>query len=424
VTKDHGAVDPAAGRPATETDGPGHPALRRVSARDTGVFAAEHWGMRPLLSRGAQLPEGFGDLFGAAAVDDLTSSRGLRSPFVRMAEDGEVIAADRYTRGGGAGAGVPDQVADDRVLALMGDGATLVLQALHRTWPPLVRFGSQLSTELGHPVQINAYVTPRQSQGFAPHYDVHDVFVLQIAGRKHWRIHEPVFTDPLPDHNWEKRRDAVRERAAQAPVIDAILEPGDALYLPRGYLHSASALGETSIHLTVGVHPITRQQLVRQILTSAQDVAALRESLPMGTDLADPAVLAPILTETLADLRRHLDATRPEDVAAAIGADLVDRTRPGPLGPLASLVAAERLDGSTRLRLRTGLRGRVTRGETSLRLRLIDKAVTLPIAAEAALKAVLAGEPLTPLDLPGLDAAEQLVVARRLLREGVLVPAG
>ena len=209
MTEEPRAAGLAVGLPATTSDRRRSSALGRVSARDTSVFAAEYWGRRPLLSRGAELPEDFADLFSAAAVDDLTSSRGLRSPFLRMAKDGDVIAPDRYTRGGGAGATVPDQVADDRVLALMGEGATLVLQALHRTWPPLVHFGSQLSTELGHPVQINAYVTPPQNQGFAPHYDVHDVFVLQIAGRKHWRIHEPVFTDPLPEHNWEKRRDEV-----------------------------------------------------------------------------------------------------------------------------------------------------------------------------------------------------------------------
>ena len=81
------------------------------------------------------------------------------------------------------------------MLAALDDGATLVLQALHRTWPPLVEFGARLAAELGHPVQINAYITPPQNQGFAPHYDVHDVFVLQIAGRKRWRIHAPVVAD-------------------------------------------------------------------------------------------------------------------------------------------------------------------------------------------------------------------------------------
>ena len=101
-----------------------------------------------------------------------------------MAKNGSVLSTATFTRSGGVGAGITDQVADDKVLAQLSDGATLVLQALHRTWPPLVRFGSALAAELGHPVQINAYVTPPQNQGFSAHYDTHDVFVLQVAGTK------------------------------------------------------------------------------------------------------------------------------------------------------------------------------------------------------------------------------------------------
>src|SRR5262249_7031609 len=168
----------------------------------------------------------------------------------------------RFTRGGGGGASVADQAADDKVLAAMADGATLVLQALHRTWPPLVEFGSTLAGELGHPVQVNAYITPPQSQGFAPHYDVHDVFVLQVAGRRRGTFHPPVVEAPLESQPWEQFRDEVAVQAQQDPLIDTVLEPGDALYLPRGTIHAALAQGETSIHLTVGVHPLTRTHLV------------------------------------------------------------------------------------------------------------------------------------------------------------------
>ncbi|WP_213030192.1 hypothetical protein, partial [Acinetobacter baumannii] len=62
-----------------------------------------------------------------------------------MAKQGKVIAPRAYTRSGGLGAGIADQVADDRVLELVADGATLVLQALHRSWPPLIDFGSALA---------------------------------------------------------------------------------------------------------------------------------------------------------------------------------------------------------------------------------------------------------------------------------------
>jgi bifunctional lysine-specific demethylase and histidyl-hydroxylase NO66 len=397
-------------------------ALSRCIAIPARRFADEHWGRLPLLTGRGDLAAGFDDLLDASAVDELVSRRGLRTPFLRMAKDGDLVAPKRYTRGGGAGAGAPDQVADDRVLDQLGGGATLVLQGLHRTWPPLVAFASELAAELGHPVQVNAYVTPPQNTGFAAHYDVHDVFVLQIAGRKQWRVHEPVLTDPLGDQPWEQHREAVAARAAEAPVLDTVIEPGDSLYLPRGYLHSATALGELSIHLTVGIHAISRYQLVRHLLAVAQDDPALRRSLPMGVDLGDPTVLDPHLRETVAALHTFLDGAAADAVAERVAADLTRQTRPAPIGPLAQLSATDSLRLDTSLRMRAGLRVRLDRGETELRLRLPDKTVTLPLGTESALKAVLTGEGFTPRELPGLDASEQLDVARRLIREGMVVP--
>jgi len=408
---------------SSEVRSAGGVALARCIAGPSAVFAEQHWGKAPLLSRAAELGGDFTDLLSAAAVDELVSRRGLRTPFLRMAKEGTVLPAARFTRGGGAGATIGDQAADDKVLAALADGATLVLQALHRTWPPLVEFGSALAGDLGHPVQINAYVTPPQNQGFAPHYDVHDVFVLQVAGRKQWRIHEPVVRAPLDDDAWENHRAAVAARADEAPLIDTVLEPGDALYLPRGTIHSAVALGETSIHLTVGVHPVSRYQLVRHLLELAQDDPELRTSLPMGVDLGDPAVLAGELTATLAKLHERLDAVEPAAVAARVGANLMHRTRPEPIAPLALLDAAAALDAASPLRLRANLRVRVEADDRELRLVLVDRTLRLPPAAADAVKAVLAGAAITPGELPGLDAGQQLDVAGQLLRAGVLVPA-
>ncbi len=135
-----------------------------------------------------------------------------------------------------------------------------------------------------------------------------------------------------------------------------MLEPGDALYLPRGTIHAAEALGETSIHLTVGVHPLTRYTIVQRLLELAQDSDDLRSSLPMGVDLADPAVLAAELDATVAALREHLGAAGAETVARSLGDRLRQQTRPEPIAPLAQLAAAGRLDHGTPLRLRAALR--------------------------------------------------------------------
>jgi hypothetical protein len=347
----------------------------------------------------------------------------LRTPFLRMAKDGAVQPASSFTRGGGAGAGVADQAADDKVLTAIADGATLVLQGLHRAWPPLVDFGTRLADELGHPVQINAYITPPQSQGFAPHHDVHDVFVLQVSGRKHWVIHAPVVDDPLDNQPFGGFADEIAARVTDPPLIDTVLEPGDSLYLPRGTVHSAEALGETSVHLTVGVHPLTRYQLVRFLLDEVQEDAALRSSLPMGADLADPEVVAPHLAATLAALHAALERVPAERIAERLGTNLMQRTRPEPIGPLAQLAAADALGLDTPLRLRSALRLRLDPDGERLKIVLLDRTIDLPAGTSGAVAHIVAGGEFTPAELPGLEPDEALTLARRLLRDGVLVPA-
>ena len=109
------------------------------------------------------------------------------------------------------------------VLREFARGATIVLQGLHRTWPALQVFTRCLVDDLGHPVQVNAYITPESARGFDPHYDVHDVFVLQIAGEKHWAVHAPVLEHPRADEPWSVHRAAVEARAREEPVLDMVV---------------------------------------------------------------------------------------------------------------------------------------------------------------------------------------------------------
>ena len=403
----------------------GDTVLARCVACSAREFAEGHWGRAPRLSRAAELSSGFTDLIDATAVDELVSQRGLRTPFLRMAKDGAVRPAASFTRGGGAGAAIADQAADDKVLAALADGSTLVLQGLHRTWPPLVDFSARLADELGHPVQVNAYITPPQNQGFAPHHDVHDVFVLQVSGRKQWTIHAPVVTDPLGNQSFETVKSEIAERTAEEPLIDTVLEPGDALYLPRGTVHSALALGETSIHLTVGVHPLTRYELVRFLLDAVQDDPQLRVSLPVGADLGDPDVLAPHLEMTVAALQEALAEVPTARIAERIESNLVQRTRPQALGPLAQLAAADALALDTPLQLRHALRLRLVSDDDGelVRLEFLDRRIDLPAGTADAVGVIVDRGVFSPAELPGLDATDQLTVSRRLLREGIVVPA-
>ncbi|MFH9610238.1 cupin domain-containing protein [Streptomyces sp. NPDC017448] len=403
-------------------------------------FARDVWARTAALTRGAS---DFSDVFSAAAVDELVSRRGLRTPFLRVAKDGSTLPESSFTASAGVGATVADQLDDTALWRAFEDGATLVLQALHRTWEPVADLVSALGTELGHPVQANAYVTPPQNRGFDAHYDVHDVFVLQIEGTKRWVVHEPVLPDPLRDQPWTDHRAAVAERAAHGiPHLDTTLRPGDVLYLPRGWLHSAQARGEVSVHLTLGVHVRTRyalaEQLVRAALADLADDPSMRRSLPLraggplleagGPDDVDGTAGpsgAPGAPGT-GDGRTNgsgspTELVRERLLAAVADADpapLFHRAhrslaRPAPLGPLAQLAALNSLGPASPVRLREALEPRLDGTRLFTRVGYLD----FPADDLVPVARLLDGRVRTAGDL-GLD------LAGRLLRAGVLVPAG
>jgi hypothetical protein len=348
-------------------------------------------------------------------VDELLSERGLRTPFLRVAKAGSTLPERSFTAPGGVGAGIADQVSDDKLVRLFADGSTLVLQALHRLWPPIISFCQELATELGHPVQANAYVTPPQNQGFSNHYDVHDVFVLQIAGEKKWTIHSPVLESPLRDQPWTDRRGAVESRAAEPPLVETVLRPGDCLYLPRGFLHAAEALGGVSTHLTLGVHVWTRyalaEQLVQRALTSVAADPVVRGSLALGASFADgTGIRADVaaVRDALTHALRQLDH---DDIAAALHDQARKASRAAPVGPLRQLRDAGALEPSTRIALRAHLEASIDHlagSRVVVRSRagdfLLDEDEVAPT------KQLLASGVLSADDL-GMDLARRLLLA-------------
>lgn len=348
----------------------------------------EIWGRRPRHVPAQALPAPFADLLSTQDVDDLLSRRGLRAPFLRVAKEGRTLPDADFTRGGGVGAAISDQLDDTALLRLFASGHTLVLQGLHRSHPPLLTFAQQLAGDLGHPVQVNAYVTPAQSTGFSAHYDVHDVFVLQAAGEKRWRLHPPVHPHPLRDQPWQQREAAVAAAAEAEPYLEVTLQPGDVLYVPRGWLHAATALGGVSTHITVGVHVWHRGHLAESLLDEARRAlaanAAQRTSLRPGVDVGDVEDIGDDLEQVRTALLEALAAVDGEPVARALEARHRSGQRPEPVSPVATTEAAAAPDGrvAQAVRPRAHLRARVHRraGEAVL----VSRAGRLALADDEA----------------------------------------
>ena len=394
---------------------PAPSALARAISVDAGTFAAEHWSRTPLLSRAEHLPRPFDDLLSPGDVDELVADRALRSPFFRTVREGGGLPLPTRTVTAGARR-IADLVDAEALAAQYADGATLVLQSVHRMHPPVARFCRELAAELGHPTQCNAYLTPGgQHQGFDYHHDTHDVFVLQVSGRKRWIVYEPVVRLPLAS---QPQAGAHLVPPGAEPLLDVELEAGDALYLPRGYVHAALTTDEDSVHLTVGVLSTTWYDVLTDVVTLAGQDEAFRDALPVQPT----ARLGQLLPAFLRRTADWLDALPVEEVELAAGRRLARSVPVEPVSLLATAAAVRTLSNATPLRPRGGLATTIGSNGDQVVLTAPGRTVRLPGFTEPALRRLLA-EPCTPADLPGLDAASALVLARRMLREGVVLPA-
>ncbi|GBP72357.1 Bifunctional lysine-specific demethylase and histidyl-hydroxylase NO66 [Eumeta japonica] len=118
--------------------------------------------------------------------------------------------------------------------------------------PKLHLLNSTLQELFNSFVGANAYLTPADSQGFAPHYDDIEAFVIQVEGKKHWRIYSPRSKNEiLPRVSSQNfTQDEIGE-----PILEVTLEPGDLLYFPRGFIHQAVTVPqEHSLHLTISMY--------------------------------------------------------------------------------------------------------------------------------------------------------------------------
>jgi hypothetical protein len=383
---------------------------------DVEAFSATHWGTAPLRRTGGGRT--FDDLLSLADVDHIVATTAPRRPAVRLVRDGEPIDPARYTRTAQVGGERVEGLVDPaRAFDLFADGATIVLQSLQRSWAPLGRFCRQLERELAHPVQANAYLTPAGAAGLAAHHDTHDVLVLQVAGHKHWVVHEPLVDAPL------RHQRAARAAAAGQPVLfEAELGPGDVLYLPRGFIHAARAQASVSLHLTIGVLAHTVADVVHDLVRRALDAdPGLRRSLPIGA-ARDEALLADLVAATGASLAASAGAVDPGPVAADLARRLTPGRRPSLEGQLQQIAGLAAISDTTCVRRRHGSTWRCEASADELRLVLADRTVHLPVPLRPALDRLADGDPVAVRDLADLlDGPSRLVLVRRLVREGALV---
>ena len=389
------------GSEPTATD-PALEALARcVGAVD--VFADELWGRHPVL-RTAEDDRGFEDLLSLGDVDHIVSSMGLRLPAFRLVKAGETLPSSRYTKTTRTGAQAATGVMDSRAVFREFDtGATIVFQGMHRYWYPLARFCRHLEMALGHPVQANAYVTPPGSQGLSAHEDEHDVFVLQSYGTKAWRIYE--------------RHDLPPSRA---PLIDAAVSPGDALYIPEGFPHAASTQQQASVHMTIGILSITWAAALREAAKTAEREPSMQEPIPLRF-ARDKTSFHQVVEERLVEAGSLVAKADAAQVAERIRRTFLTTRQPLLEGQINQLLSLDDLSDSSTVRMRDTTMCALGSEQGELSVLLGDRELRMPAWLEPAMSLIVERERLLVVELaPHLDEPGRLVLVRRLIVEGLL----
>jgi len=365
-------------------------------------FRSRYWEQQPLVVHRKQ-PDYYDGLFG---LEDFERAITRSPDYVKLAN-----AATQKNKS-------YPSVATEGVEAVLGDmrdGGTLVLDQLHHREPNLRLLCRVLAAELGHRFQTNLYLTPSHGKGFSPHWDNHDVFILQVVGSKDWKIEKQ--RRALPGKG-ESMSDEGRELRGDLDTF--LLEQGDLIYIPRGFVHAAECGSEPSLHITLGVTGVFWEDLLHAAVTAAilRD-ERLRHALPLGfvrtsddpvakrlkgifRELADETFLRGMVAQFKDELMR----TYPLDISDQI----LDFFRPKPLGiddvvgPRRAIVYQIHDEGD------------------SVRINYGARAIVFPSFFGEGLEFALTRPAYAVREIPGdLQDEERIAFAERLLEEGLVV---
>ncbi len=370
-----------------------------------GSFFSDYFETRPLYIH-RQSPGFFADLLSLDDIDNILTTQCLLHPNVRVVSAERTVEPDEYCRA--------DLTIDpDRLLRLHADGGTIVLNHLHLQHACLSELCAALESSFGAPLQTNIYLTPPQARGFRAHFDAHDVFILQIEGRKEWTLYQQAIDLPL-----EGQSEDVEPGSETAKIN---LAPGESLYLPRGLVHDARSEGSRSLHVTLGVLSYTwADVLVEAVAEAILGSGRFRRALPR--ELVAGGSPTPEAETEFRELLGAIAGTA--NLGSALGSfsrDFIEGRRPWLRGQLAVIGALGGVSLATEAFLRPHLRASLHEDADSIHIRCYGKNISVPKSAAQAVRFALSTPQFRVRDLPsGLDDQGKIVLVRRLAKEGLL----
>lgn len=233
-----------------------------------------------------------------------------------------------------------------KVEKMLAGGASLLVTQVDELLDDVQELAESCEELFRVAVGVNLYAGWRTDNAFDLHWDGHDTVILQVAGRKRWKVYEPTLLRPIG--GWEAE---TPPRPVGEPVWEGVLQDGDLLYMPRGWWHVAYPLDEPTLHLTVGVQHRTGVDLLKWVASEARRRLPAREDVPHLHDQQVQMLYAAKLRELLIGL---LADDVVERFMRVVDQDI--RVRPRLGLPFTAMGAKVAVDADTPLRLTEGTR--------------------------------------------------------------------
>jgi ribosomal protein L16 Arg81 hydroxylase len=263
---------------------------------DAAEFLQGYWGRSFLYIEGASAK--FSQLLPWEVLNGILEEHRLEPPRLRLTREGKPIPAASFvshqTNRRKSGQPIPRLLATELTKQLRA-GATLVLDAVDELHRPIRDLAESLERVFGVRIQVNAYAGWRTCHGFDLHWDDHDVFILQVAGKKHWKVCGMTRRYPLA-RDVEPALDV-----PEVPLWEGLLKQGDLLYIPRGWWHVATPLDEATLHLTVGINNPTGSDLLAWFVDRLKVSEDVRRDLPRFEGAEEQAAYLERLRQAFVD---------------------------------------------------------------------------------------------------------------------------
>ena len=361
-------------------------------------FVEEYWESQPLHIERSDSAY-FTDLLSEENIVQLMQDGTAQFPDVQVINARKAIPIDDYTLDRKA-------ICPEKLMQCYSQGATIVVSEAHKKFLPLQQMCARFSRDFQMLCQANAYLSPAGNQGFHSHYDTHDVFVLQLAGRKTFRFYSAGIQLPFTDDTYTP------DNNTDSQIVDeVVISAGDTLYIPRGIVHDAIAdKGEPSLHITLGAFPFVLRDLVQEMVQVAAEANVEWRS---AVDLKQLPADLDQLNEKVADIFS-------EQVYLEALSRLADEVA---LQQLSESIAVSEISLQSKFSVEYSRLYGIEKREDKLKLRLPGLVLTFETPMSDAVKAIFDHRIKRVSEIPALDDEQKLALCRQLIEAGAITVA-